>query len=124
MTCDDTPLKTDDTTLNKRDPPPTSEDDEIPPTQPSSLLDRVCVYARGGVCKKHGDGARSMWKPLEKMEKVGAGNLVRRMGRKYYFVCDLGMRDRGKLRQSRLSFRKNIRPEDKPGGGDDTLGRE
>ena len=45
-----------------------------------------------------------------------------RMGRQSYFVCDLGMRGRGKLRQSRLSFRKTTLPVDNPGVEDDTLG--
>ena len=41
--------------------------------------------------------------------------------RHYYYQCDLGPHGRGKMKQTRLSFRKiaPLRPEDNPRGDED-----
>ena len=74
-----------------------------------------CVYRRGGVCEKHGPGAKLYWKPLNKPAPGPGGKMVTRH---YYYSCDVGPRGRGRLKQTTLSFRKTTptRPEDNPRG--------
>ena len=62
-----------------------------------------CQYTKGGVCRLHGRGAMKLWKPVPIVTVGADGSEVRRMGRKTYYVCDLGLRGSGKLSQTKLS---------------------
>ena len=55
------------------------------------------------------------------MDNEGVVTMVYRGKKKSYYVCDLGPKKGGMLRQSRLSFPMKITPEDNP-SKDDTKG--
>ena len=55
------------------------------------------------MCKLHGRGARRMWRPIPIVAVGTDGSEIRGMGRKTYYVCDLGQKGRGKLSQTKLS---------------------
>ena len=61
-----------------------------------SASTRRCVYAKGGICAKHGPGAKRKWRPVSR----GEGNS---WTKEYYFVCDISGNDK-KMKQTRLSF--------------------
>ena len=63
-----------------------------------------CQFLKGGVCKEHGEGARKHWKPVMTTFTGPNGEERRKMTKKLYYVCDLDMSGRKKLRQTRLSF--------------------
>ena len=65
---------------------------------------RVCTYSKGGgVCDIHGPGAKYHWRPIKKEDQVmGPDGKVKK--RFYYWVCKLGPKGRGILRQQKLQF--------------------
>ena len=60
---------------------------------------RVCTYSKGGgVCDIHGPGAKYHWRPIKKEDQVpGPDGKVKT--RFYFWVCKLGPKGRGRLRQ-------------------------
>ena len=84
-----------------------------------------CVYDDEGTCSIHGRGASKFWKPSRRMVKTRRGGIPKlRYEREHYFVCDLGTRGRGRLRQTTLSFWKTT-PQDNTIPHDDAvLGRK
>ena len=65
---------------------------------------RVCSYSKGGgICDVHGPGAKYHWRPIKKEDQVPGpdGKLKTRF---YYWVCRLGPKGRGILRQQKLQF--------------------
>ena len=71
--------------------------------------------------EEEGKGAKMFWRPVVRMVKGEGGGMGRLMGRQSYYVCDLGLRGRGKLCQSRLSFKKTNSLEDNPDVQDETF---
>ena len=65
---------------------------------------KVCSYSKGGgICDVHGPGAKYHWRPIPKEDQVPGpdGKLKTRL---YYWVCRLGPKGRGILRQQKLQF--------------------
>ena len=77
------------------------------------------MYLSGGICTTHGPGASQHWRPKKRTTPGPRGE---RTYREYYYVCDIGPRGRGVLRQSRLSSFVNATQEDRI-GQDDTRTR-
>ena len=88
-----------------------------------ALLDRPCVYKRGGTCKTHGRGAIRKWKPVleEVVDNEGRVTMQYLGKKRTYYVCDLDPRKGGKLRQSKLSFQLKTTPKDSH-NREDTMG--
>ena len=61
-----------------------------------SASTRRCVFAKGGVCAKHGPGAKLKWRPIPRGDGDG-------WTKEYYYACDLSRNDK-KMKQTRLSF--------------------
>ena len=59
---------------------------------------RVCTYRKGGVCDVHGPGAKYHWRPIKKEDQV-PGPDGKLKTRHYFWVCKLGPKGRGMLRQ-------------------------
>ena len=57
----------------------------------------------GGICDVHRPGAKYHWRPIKKEDQVPGpdGKLKTRF---YYWVCRLGPKGRGILRQQKLQF--------------------
>ena len=68
---------------------------------PGPSKTKVCTYRKGGVCDIHGPGAKYHWKPIRNPVPGPDGKLLTR---RYYWVCEIGPKGRGKLRQTKLSF--------------------
>ena len=77
----------------------------------------MCLQ-EGGVCVRHGQGARLCWKPV-KVPNPAPGQ--KKTTRHYYYVCDVGPGGRV-LRQPRLSFRAIIKEENPKEQEDNTKG--
>ena len=71
---------------------------------PSTPGPRVCSYSKGGgVCDIHGPGAKYHWRPIRKEDQMpGPDGKVKT--RHYYWVCKLGPKGRGILRQQKLQL--------------------
>ena len=67
----------------------------------------TCEYRSCGVCLHHGPGAKLRWKPKGyMMELYKDGFMSKKLNKEYFYVCDLDLRGRGKLKQTVLSFAK------------------
>ena len=71
---------------------------------PSTPGPRVCSYSKGGgLCDIHGPGAKSHWRPIRKEDQM-PGPDGKMKTRHYYWVCKLGPKGRGILRQQKLQL--------------------
>ena len=65
---------------------PRRQEDEV---KESPLMSRDCVYAAGGVCETHGEGAKRYWRPRGSSRVRGVGGSGRKIPeREYYYQCD------------------------------------
>ena len=61
---------------------------------------RDCVHDAEGVCDVHGARAKEYWRPAKGMVRGRRGSTpTMRHAKEWYWVCDLGTRGRGKMRQ-------------------------
>ena len=62
---------------------------------------KPCTYVKGGICRLHGKGAVSKWRPVFKTVVEG-GVTTKKKTKEYFWVCDVG--NVGVRRQTVLSF--------------------
>ena len=79
---------------------------------------RDCVHTTKGVCNIHGEGAEKRWRGGHVMARKPNGKTFKKYVRESYFVCDLSLTGRTKLKQTKLSFTK-LKQEDRKGEADD-----
>ena len=65
---------------------------------------RACRYTKEGVCKKHGPGAKRLFRPVKASTPQPRG---KKTVMKYFWVCETGHRG-GVLRQSKLTFSSSV----------------